>query len=306
MKPEMILPPLAGMLLAPLALGIVNRTKAVFAGRRGAPLLQTYFDLAKLLRKGAVYSRTTTWLFRAAPAIGLACMLVALAIVPMGKIPALLAFPGDIFLLAYTLGMSRFATVLAALDTGSAFEGMGASREVQFSAVAEIGFIAGLVTLALVVGRFSLTEMLGGLSFASWGAWGPFLALVAAALFFVFLAENCRIPVDDPNTHLELTMIHEVMILDHSGVDLAFILYGASLKFWVLGSILVQIPASAVDGSPWVRAGAALAGMFLLSVAVGVVESVMARLRLVRVPRMLWIAAALAILSFTLVGRYRL
>ncbi len=306
MKAELLIPPVTGLLLSPLALGIVNRTKAAFAGRRGAPLLQPYFDLFKLLRKGAVYSRTTTWIFRAAPSIGLACMLLSLILVPAGGIPALIAFPGDIFLLAYTLGLARFATVLAALDTGSAFEGMGASREMQFSAVAEIGFIAGLVTLALVVRRFSLTDMLAGLAPGHWAHAGPFLALVAAALFLVFLAENCRIPVDDPNTHLELTMIHEVMVLDHSGVDLAFILYGAALKFWVLGAILVQIPVSAIDGGPWIRAAAFLGGMFLLSVAVGVVESTMARLRLVRVPRMLWTAAALAILSFTLIGRYRL
>jgi len=300
-----ILPVLSGLLLAPLLPGIVNRTKALFAGRRGPPLLQAYFDLLKLLRKGAVYSRTTTWVFRAGPSIGLAALLVVLALMPIGRgAPAALHFTGDLFLLAYALGLVRFFTVLAALDTGSAFEGMGASREVQFSAMAEPALLIALAALARLSGSLSLSDITAALDVASWQVAGPALALVALSLFVVFLSENSRIPVDDPNTHLELTMIHEVMILDHSGPDLAFIEYGAALKFWILGSLIVNVIISGIGGGPWVSIAAFFAGMVLLCAGVGVVESTMARYRLIKVPRMLWVAVALSVLAFTLVGRF--
>lgn len=136
------------LVLSPLLLGVINRTKAVFAGRRGAPLLQPYYDLAKLLRKGAVYSRTTTWVFRFGPVVTLAGLIAVVGLVPLGGIKALAAFPGDLILFAYIMGLGRFFTVLAALDTGSAFEGMGASREVQFSALSEPALLLGLGTLA--------------------------------------------------------------------------------------------------------------------------------------------------------------
>lgn len=299
------LPLVSGLVLAPFLLGVVNRVKASFAGRTGQPLLQAYFDLAKLLRKGAVYSRTTTWIFRAGPVVGLAAVLTALALLPAGRhAPAAWSFTGDLFLLAYCLGLVRFLTVLAALDTGSAFEGMGASREVQFSALAEPALLVSLAALARLTGGLGLTDITAGLDAASWEAAGPALALVALALGVVFLAENSRIPVDDPNTHLELTMIHEVMILDHSGPDLAFILYGAALKFWILGALIVNVGISWIGGPAAVSLPAFFAGMFLLAVGVGVVESVMARFRLLKVPRMLWVGVALSVLAFTLVGRF--
>jgi len=219
--------------LSPLLLGVINRTKALFAGRRGPPLLQTYFDLWKLLQKGAVYSRTTTWLFRAGPMWDWRrcwwpqrwCR---------SKFPALIAFPADFFFFACLLGLMRFFTVLAALDTGSSFEGMGASREVFFSALAEPALLVALATLARQAQNLSLSGIFGQVSGSHWLQAGPVLALVLIALMIVLLAENARIPVDDPNTHLELTMIHEVMVLDHGGPDFAFILYGAALScgFW--------------------------------------------------------------------------
>jgi len=297
---------LAGLILAPFLLGVINRTKAVFAGRYGSPLLQAYYDLGKLLRKGAVYSRTTTWVFRAAPVIGLASVVVALALVPISGTPASLSFSGDLVLFAYCLGLVRFFTVVAALDTGSAFEGMGASREVQFSALAEPALILGLAALARVTGSLSLTGIFSGMAGSTWLVAGPALALIAMALLIVFLAENARIPVDDPNTHLELTMIHEVMVLDYSGPDLAMILYGAALKLWVLGALIVNVLLSLLGLS----GGAALAGfalgMILLAVVVGVVESVMARLSLLKVPQLLLGAGALSILAFVLIVRFTL
>jgi formate hydrogenlyase subunit 4 len=229
------------LVLAPLLLGVINRTKAIFGGRRGAPLLQTYYDIAKLLRKGAVYSRTTSWVFRAGPIVGLAAALGSLLIVPLGGRPGVLSFPGDLVLLAYWLGLMRFFTVAAALDTGSAFEGMGASREVQFSALAEPALLVALAALFKLTGFGAIADVYATLDPQTLWASGPILLLVAAALLVVYLAENARIPVDDPNTHLELTMIHEVMVLDHGGPDFAMITYAASLKLWVLGALIVGI-----------------------------------------------------------------
>jgi formate hydrogenlyase subunit 4 len=293
------IPLLLALVLSPLLFGIINRTKAVFAGRRGPPLLQTYFDLWKLLRKGAVYSRTTTWLFRAGPMVGLAATLLAATLVPLGNFPALIAFPADFLLFAGLLGLMRFFTVAAALDTGSSFEGMGASREVFFSALTEPALLVVLVTLARQTGQLSLSTMLEPVSAAHWLQAGPVLALVVIALMIVLLAENARIPVDDPNTHLELTMIHEVMVLDHGGPDLAFILYSSALKLWLFAALVVGIVVPATDNG-WLNLLLAEGGMFVVAVIVGVIESIMARLRLVVVPQLLVGAGALAAVAFLL------
>jgi formate hydrogenlyase subunit 4 len=303
MRATSFIQPLLALVLSPLMLGVINRTKAWFAGRRGPPVLQAYYDLSKLLRKGAVYSRTTTWVFRAGPIVGLAAVLVATALVPLGDEPAPLAFTGDLILLAYMLGLMRFFTVVAALDTGSSFEGMGASREVTFSALAEPALLLGLAAVARLTGSLSLSGMSAAVSLETWRQAGPVLALVTAALMVVLLAENARLPVDDPNTHLELTMIHEVMVLDHSGPDLAFILYGAALKLWVLAALLVGLVLPVRTGNAWLDVGAGLGAMFAVAVAVGVVESSMARLRLLRVPQLLVGAGALAALALILTLR---
>ena len=299
MSATSFIPLLLALALAPLLPGIINRTKALFAGRRGQPFLQTYFDLWKLLRKGAVYSRTTTWLFRAGPMLGLAAMLMAVTLVPLGNFPALIGFPADFFLFACLLELMRFFTVLAALDTGSSFEGMGASREVFFSALAEPALLVALATLARQAGNLSLSAILSQVSGAHWLQAGPVMALVLIALMIVLLAENSRIPVDDPNTHLELTMIHEVMVLDHGGPDLAFILYGATLKLWVLSALVVGMIVPPA-GTLWLNLVLAIGGMFLVAVVVGAVESVMARLRLLMVPQLLVGAGALAAMAFLL------
>lgn len=289
--------------LAPLLIGVINRTKAVFAGRKGQPLLQLYYDLFRLLNKGAVYSRTTSWIFRAGPIVGLSSLAVAMSIVPFGGSPAIFHFRGDLVLFAYLLGLARFLTVLAALDTGSAFEGMGASREVLFSSLAEPVLFVALAAIARYSSNLSVTGMLAGINPGAWMTAGPALTLVVIALLFVYLTENCRIPVDDPNTHLELTMIHEVMVLDHGGPDLAFILYGAALKLWILGTIIVSIVIPVHTGNALLDFAFFFCGMALLAIGVGIVESSMARLRMFRVPQMLVGAGALAILALFLVLR---
>jgi len=303
MSAPSVAPALVALGLAPLLLGITNRTKAAVAGRIGQPLLQPYHDVTKLLRKGAVYSRTSTWVFRAGPVVALAAVTLASALVPFGGAPALVAFPGDVFLFVYLLAVSRFFTVIAALDTGSSFEGMGASREVTFSTLAEPALLLGLAAVGRRTGSLSLSTMLGGMTGNVWAQAAPVLALVAAALLVVFLAENGRMPVDDPATHLELTMVHEVMVLDHGGPDLAFILYGAALKLWLLGALLVGLAVPVHGGVPWVDAVAATVGMIVLAVLTGLIESQMARLRLVHVPNLLVGATVLSVLALLLISR---
>ncbi len=298
-----LLPVAAALLLAPLFLGVINRTKALFAGRAGRPLLQVYFDLAKLAGKGAVYSRTTTWVFRLAPVAALAGGLTALLLLPQGGFPAPVSFPGDFVLLVLLLGTSRFLTVIGALDTGSSFEGMGASREAAFSALAEPVLFLCIAVAARESGAGSLSGIVGGLTGADWQRAGPALVLLAASLLAILLAENSRIPVDDPNTHLELTMIHEVMVLDHGGPDLALILWGAALKLWILGALLVGLILPGHSGNPWLDGVAFAAGMIVLAVVIGIVESTIARLRLNRVPQFLVGAGAFAVMALALIMR---
>ena len=285
--------PLLALVCAPALLGIIAKTKAFFAGRKGPPFLQVYFDIVKLLKKSAVYSTTTTWVFKAGPIVSLAAVGTACFLVPFGKIGVPLYFTGDILLFVYLLGLMRFFTVAAALDTGSAFEGMGASRDVFFSALSEPVFLLSILALSRNSPIFSLNAIFSGApSFSMAPA-----VLAGISIFGVMLAENARIPVDDPATHLELTMIHEVMVLDHSGPDFAFITYAATLKLWLSALIVVRTLIPLHFGSVALDACATALGMFLVSVCIGVVESVMARLRLLRVPQMFAAASALALLA---------
>jgi formate hydrogenlyase subunit 4 len=289
--------------LPPLLLGVIAKTKAVFAGRVGPPLLQPYHDVVKLLRKGSVLSRTTTWVFRAGPVVGLATAFLAALLVPIGGHAAPLSFEGDLVLFAYLLALGRFFTVLAALDTGSAFEGMGGAREATFACLAEPALFFGLLVLVRSSGSFSLTGMLGPSLAAAWPHAAASMVAVLVSLFVVLLAENSRIPFDDPTTHLELTMVHEVMVLDHGGPALGMILYGAAVKLFVMGAVLVRVAVPYDGADPWSGRAAFAGGMLALAVAIGVVESVMARLRLLQVPSLLVAACVLSAFGVVLLAR---
>ncbi len=291
------------LLLPPLLPGVINKTKAFFAGRRGPPLLQLYYDLFKLARKDVVISQVTTWVFTAAPVITLAAILLAGLLVPMGPFRAPVVFAGDMILFAYLLGVGRFFTTVAALDTGSAFEGMGASREVTFACLSEPALFFALLVLARISGSLELTTMLHAPM--TLGSQTPVasLVLVAVGVFILMLAESCRVPVDDPNTHLELTMIHEVMVLDHSGPLLGLILYGASLKLFVLCALLLHIVVPLQFGSPVPDWLLFVAGMLGLAVVIGVIESVMARLQMRHVPHLLIAAILFCGFGFVLLMR---
>src|SRR6266545_802208 len=282
------------VMLPPLLLGVITKTKALVAGRVGAPFFQPYYDLFKLLRKGTVYSTTTGWVFRASPIVGVVTALLASVLVPFGNHAAPLSFTGDLILFVYLFGLARFFTVCAALDTGSAFEGMGAAREATFSSLAEPALFLGLLVLVKRSASLSLGTMLGSGLSAEWLGAGASLVLVLVSLFIVLLAENCRIPFDDPNTHLELTMIHEVMVLDHSGPAFGMILYGAAMKLFVLGAIIVRLALPFDTANPWIDWGVFVGGMIALSVVIGMVESAMARLRLNQVPSLLVAACLLS------------
>jgi formate hydrogenlyase subunit 4 len=286
-----------------LLLGVITKTKALAAGRKGAPLLQPYYDLVKLFRKGMVISSTTTWIFRAGPIVTLAAVILAGLLIPLGAFDAPIAFTGDLILFAYFFGLARFFTTAAALDTGSAFEGMGAAREVTFACLSEPALFFGLLVLAKKSGSLTLTQMLHGpvSVFPAFSA-AP-LVLVALGLFIVLLAETCRIPVDDPTTHLELTMIHEVMVLDHSGPLFGTILYSAALKLFVLGALLLHLIAPFETGQAWLDWPLFAGELLALAVVIGVVESVMARLQMRRVPYLLTGALLLCGSGFILLVR---
>lgn len=289
--------PISAWLLAPLIPGIINKVKAIFAGRKGPSIFQLYFDILKLLQKSSVYSSSTSMIMRIAPALVLACLIIVCMILPWGGMPAPIAFSGDIILLIYLLGLARFATVLAALDTGSAFEGMGASREVQFSALAEPSLLLGFLVLILHSGSLGLSGISSAISVTAWQTSAPLLIMVSLAWFFIMLSENSRIPVDDPNTHLELTMIHEVMILDNAGCDLAYIEYASALKLWIFGGLLVNLIIPVRFDAIWLQISTFLCGMLLISILIGITESIIARLRLLNIPKILVGSAALSLIA---------
>jgi formate hydrogenlyase subunit 4 len=270
----------AWLLLAPLVPGIINRVKSWVAGRRGPPVLQLYFDLARLWRKGVVLSTTVSPGHVIGPALAWVALVGAALLVPLGPATASLGFRGDALLFVCLLAVARFCIALAALDTGSAFEGLGVAREVSYAVLAEAAILAALLTLALQSGSVSLATML--VPSAGAGA-----ALLAVGLFAVLLAENCRVPFDDPNTHLELTMIHEVMVLDHSGPPLAVLLHGASLKLMLFSVLLAEAVLPIGELPPLLAAGTVAVAVGVVAVAVGLVESLMARLAFRRVPLLL-------------------
>jgi formate hydrogenlyase subunit 4 len=276
--------------LAPLLPGVINKVKAWVAGRRGPPVLQLYYDLAKLWRKGVVLSTAVSPGHVAGPAVAWIAVIAAAMLLPLGPSRAAIEFRGDALLFVYLLAMARFCTSCAALDTGSAFEGMGAAREGSYAVLSEAAVITALLTLALQSGSLSLGTMLVPSAGAGAG-------LLAAGLFLVLLAENCRVPFDDPNTHLELTMIHEVMVLDHSGPPFAAILHGASVKLLLFAVLLAEAVLPIGELPPVVAAGALAAAVLVIVVGVGLVESLLARFAFRRVPMLLTTALLLSLFA---------
>jgi formate hydrogenlyase subunit 4 len=275
------------VLIAPLLPGIINRVKALVAGRRGPPVLQLYYDLIKLWQKEVVLSRLASAGFVAGPAVAWVAVMGAALLLPVG---GAMGFRGDVLVLIYLLGLGRFCTAWAAMETGSAFEGMGAVREVSYAVLAEAALIAAVLSLSIQTGSVSLATMLSP-------APGAGAVLLAAGLFTVLLAENCRVPFDDPNTHLELTMVHEAMVLDHSGPLLAVILHGASVKLLLFAVLLTEAVVPMGGLTAWAAAGVLASGVITVTVGVGLVESLMARAAFRRVPLLLTTAFLLCLFA---------
>ena len=283
-----------------LFIGIINKTKARWAGRKGASVFQPYYDFLKLLRKGEVISKTTSFVFRIAPSLNIAAALFAMLFIPIPFIGSIIHFPGDFILFTYALGLAKFMLVLAALDTGSSFEGMGASREVTFSTLVEMAFFIVLGTLALLTNQISFEAIFAVLTMST-GYSLLIKILLVASLFIMLLAEGNRIPVDDPNTHLELTMIHEVMILDYSGPDLAFMVYAAGMKMMLIALLIANLCIP-----PYLPSIAALflfiGVLVFIYISVGAVESLIARSRMSHVPQFIFLMTALSLTAFAVVA----
>lgn len=258
--------------------GVINRTRALLAGRKGIRFAQHIYNVRLLMRKGAVYSSTTSILFRIAPCIYLGATLMAFLFIPVADLWPLFSFHGDIVLVAYLLALSRMALILAALDTGSSFEGMGASREALYGALVEPALMMGLATLALFCGYSSFADIFADAQQLDMNL-TVIMLLVAYVFVVILFIEAGRVPVDDPKTHLELTMIHEVMCLDYSGIDMAMIQIAGWLKNAIFAMIAANAIAVAFCFHWWFATPLAI---IATGVAVGVVESFRARNKLSR------------------------
>ncbi|MBF0441664.1 MAG: NADH-quinone oxidoreductase subunit H [Oligoflexales bacterium] len=289
------------LLFPPLLLGIINKTKAFWAGRKGPSLFQPYYDIRKNLLKGFVFSTSTTWIFKAAPIVTVISIGMAGLLLPTIIEKGVYSFSGDVFLFVYLFSLSRFFITCSALDTASSFEGMGAAREVTFACFSELALFLILLIYAKLGNSLQLDQMLPDRGDSLLDKTNASLILVVFSLFVILLVENCRIPFDDPNTHLELTMIHEVIVLDHSGPLLGLIMYGAALRFYVLSSILVRTVFNMRFDVMALNVAIFLAGITLLSILVGTVESIMARIKLIRIPGLIITSCVLAVFGLIFV-----
>ncbi|MFO7369907.1 MAG: NADH-quinone oxidoreductase subunit H [Bacteroidales bacterium] len=276
--------------------GIIIRTKSILSGRKGPGILQPMKDILRSLRIGSVYSKTTSFIFQLAPTVYIATILMAILFIPFGNQKGVFSFNGDFVFFAYTLALGKFFMIIASLDTGSSFEGMGASREALYSMLVEPAFFIIMGSFSLLTGFTSFVDIFGAMHFGSYVTYG--LGALAAFVFAIIaLIENSRMPVDDPNTHLELTMIHEVMILDNSGYDLGLILYGTNLKFAMYGALIANFFHT--PGYEWYYSIPIFFGVQLaFAVTVGVVESFSARFRMNHNPQFILMFTSISLLIF--------
>lgn len=276
-------------------MGFVVRTKSIASGRKGPGVFQPMKDIVRLWKKGSVYSTTTSFIFQIAPTAYFTSVIMAILMVPHGNNPGLISFDGDFVMFAYILTFGKFLMIISALDTGSSFEGMGASREALFSMLVEPAFFILMGSFALLTGHTSFHSIF---SMLHYGSNISYMLGVLASIVFVLIAmiENSRMPIDDPKTHLELTMVHEVMILDNSGFDLGLIMFTTHLKFAVYGAMIsnffigmlpleISIPLFFVIQSGF-------------AITVGLIESFMARFRMGHNPQFIFILTSVSLLIF--------
>jgi formate hydrogenlyase subunit 4 len=289
--------------ISPLVSGFIKTLKARLQTRRGPGVLQPYRDLYKLLRKGMVIPDTASWLFAVTPYVVFVTTVLAGLMIPMVSTDAPLGLLGGVLAVIYLLALGRFFQALGGLDTGSSFGGLGSSREMTISALAEPAMMLAVFTVAIGANSTSLSEVARVAVGQEWRFLAPSQMLAAAAMCMVLIAETGRIPVDNPATHLELTMIHKAMILEYSGPNLALIEWGASIKQLLLMTLLINsfwpfgLQAGWSVGSVAISLGYLLFKLMLLSCAVVVLETTNAKMRLFRVPEMLAVAFTLGALA---------
>lgn len=282
-----------------LMMGVVKKTKAFWAGRKGVSLFQPVFDFVKLIKKDLIISNTTSVVFRLTPIITFTTVVFAAMFVPLACGSAIINIPAGIIVFAYVLGLGKFFALIGAMDTGSSFEGMGASREASFTSIVEPAFFITIASIMALTGNYTFDSL--GLVLEKAGSYGLLIVVFAVmALFLMVLVEGSRVPVDDPETHLELTMIHEVMILDNSGSDLALLMWSNGIKMLLISSLIanILIPVNINIGLEILLF---LAIMFVISLIIGTVESGMARIRMSHVFEFVFIMSSFALVVLSLV-----
>ncbi len=295
---------MAGFLLIVIAAfffpGVIIRTKSIAAGRKGPGIFQPVREMAILLKKGSVFSTTSGLIFQIAPVISLSCILCSLLVIPFANQNALISFEGDFIFFSYLLSLGKFFSIIGALDTGSSFEGMGANREVFFSMLVEPAFFILLATFAMFTGYTSFSDI-----FSNFFITGSHYVLIYSIIGFFLLIqiamiENSRLPVDDPKTHLELTMIHEVMILDNSGFDKALIHFGSYLKFAIYGSLIYNVIVPA-EWNLFLQVALFLAVQMTFALIIGLIESFRARNKMNKNPKFILTLSAIAWIAFVII-----
>jgi formate hydrogenlyase subunit 4 len=282
--------------VSPLLVGLINKQKALLTGRLGAPIWQPYYDLFRLSRKETIYASTASFISRLAPVVSFSVILIAGFMLPIGYVRPLLSFSGDIIVFAYLLGLARFFQILGAMDIGSSFEGMGAAREAAFAVFAEPIYFFTIGSLAFVSGYTSLYEVYLSIHLDNPSSL-VFIIVSSISAFFLMVTECSRMPIDDPTTHLELTMIHEVMILDNSGIDLFLYQYSSYIKIMIYGIFEVLFFNPFSLHNQWLGFSLFAILLLLLSTVVAWVETMIARLKIKSIPQYLLFATAIGILN---------
>ena len=282
--------------VSPMLVGLINKQKAMLTGRLGAPVWQPYYDLFRLSRKETIYASTASFISRLAPVVSFSAILIAGFMLPIGYVRPLLSFSGDIIVFAYLLGLARFFQILGAMDIGSSFEGMGAAREAAFAVFAEPIYFFTIGSLAFVSGYTSLYEVYLSIHLDNPSSL-VFIIVSSISAFFLMVTECSRMPIDDPTTHLELTMIHEVMILDNSGIDLFLYQYSSYIKIMIYGIFEVLFFNPFSLHNQWLGFSLFAILLLLLSTVVAWVETMIARLKIKSIPQYLLFATAIGILN---------
>ena len=282
--------------LAPLFAGMVNKQKAILTGRIGSPVLQPYYELNRLFKKETINSTNASFMSRISPLINFVSLIIAAAMLPVGFWKPLISFNGDIILFAYILGLARFFQILAAMDIGSSFEGMGAAREATFALFAEPIFFFTIGSIAIISGQTSLYDIYHSIELTNI-SYEVFIVICSISVFMLAVTECSRMPVDDPNTHLELTMIHEVMILDNSGIDLFLYQYSSYLKLFIYTVLEISFFYPLSNQSYLLGILIFITGSVALSLTLGIVETITSRYKMKNIPQYLLFATAIGILN---------